>query len=74
VSAPRQLLTLNGYIPQSVVSELLTAIEASLERLGATRVWIDPATHPDLTVMVELPDAVEGYETTRRRGPVEAVS
>jgi hypothetical protein len=73
VSAPRKLLTVNGYIPQSVVSELLTAIEASLERVGATRVWIDPDSHPDLTVMVELPDALGADETARRRASMKAV-
>jgi hypothetical protein len=72
VPTPRKLLTVNGDIPQSVMSELLTAIEASLQRLGATRVWIDPDTHPDLVVMVELPDAVD--ETTRRRASMTAVS
>jgi hypothetical protein len=72
MSSRRKLLTVNGYLPQAVVNELLTSIEASLQRLGATRIWIDPDTHPDLAVMVELPEALD--ETTRRRASMTAVS
>ena len=55
----RKILTLHSPIGPSVVDELLTSIEGALHRVGATRVWIDPQSTHDLTVMAELPDHAE---------------
>ena len=52
----RKILTLHSPIGAHVVDELLTSIEGALQRVGATRVWIDPQSTHDLTVMAELPD------------------
>lgn len=55
----RKILTLHSPIGAPVVDELLTSIEGALHRVGATRVWIDPQSTHDLTVMAELPDRSE---------------
>ena len=55
----RKILTLHSPIGANVVDELLTSIEGALNRVGATRVWIDPQSTHDLTVMAELPDRAE---------------
>ena len=55
----RKILTLHSPIGPNVVDELLTSIEDALHRVGATRVWIDPQSTHDLTVMAELPDRSE---------------
>ena len=55
----RKILTVHSPIGPSVVDELLTSIEGALHRVGATRVWIDPQSTHDLTVMAELPDSSE---------------
>jgi len=55
----RKILTVHSPIGPSVVDELLTSIEGALHRVGATRVWIDPQSTHDLTVMAELPDRTE---------------
>ena len=55
----RKILTLHSPIGAHVVDELLTSIEGALQRVGATRVWIDPQSTHDLTVMAELPDRPE---------------
>ena len=55
----RKILTLHSPIGADVVDELLTSIEGALHRVGATRVWIDPRSTHDLTVMAELPDPAE---------------
>jgi hypothetical protein len=55
----RKILTVHSPIGPNVVDELLTSIEGALQRVGATRVWIDPQSTHDLTVMAELPDRSE---------------
>jgi hypothetical protein len=55
----RKILTVHSPIGPSVVDELLTSIEGALHRVGASRVWIDPQSTHDLTVMAELPDSSE---------------
>lgn len=56
----RRIMTL--HLPQraGVMDQLLSAVEASLLGAGALRVWIDPASTHDLTVMAELPEQAEG--------------
>ena len=56
MTSTKKLLTLHSPLHSTVSGELLTAIEEALGRLGAVRVWIDPESHPDLAVMVELPE------------------
>jgi len=55
----RRIMTL--HMPQrgGVMDLLLSAVEASLLDAGALRVWIDPASSHDLTVMAELPEHPE---------------
>ena len=55
----RKILTLHSPIGADVVDELLTSIENALHKVGATRVWIDPRSTHDLTVMAELPDPAD---------------
>ena len=55
----RKILTLHSPIGADVVDQLLTSIEDALHRVGATRVWIDPRSTHDLTVMAELPDPAD---------------
>lgn len=55
----RKILTLHSPIGANVVDELLSSIEDALHRVGATRVWIDPQSTHDLTVMAELPHRSE---------------
>ncbi|MFC4782975.1 hypothetical protein ACT8ZV_00755 [Nocardioides sp. MAHUQ-72] len=64
MTAPRRLLTLHGPMKATVASELLTAIEEALGRLGAARVWIDPDSHPDMAIMVEMPATVRDANPT----------
>jgi hypothetical protein len=54
------------HMPQraGVMDQLLSAVEASLLDAGALRVWIDPASTHDLTVMAELPEQAEGEVVT----------
>ena len=52
----RRILTLHSPVPTGLLDGLLTAIEAALLRSGASRVWLDYATSPELVVMAELPD------------------
>lgn len=56
MSNPRKILTLHSPIGVDVVDELLTSIEGALRRVGAERVWIDPHSSHDLTVLAELPE------------------
>ena len=58
----RKILTLHSPIGADVVDQLLTSIEDALHRVGATRVWIDPRSTHDLTVMAELPDPADRDE------------
>ena len=53
---PRRILTLHSPIPPTVLDALLTAVETSLRRAGASRVWIDSHRSPDLLVMAEVAD------------------
>lgn len=55
----RKILTLHSPIGADVVDQLLTSIEDALHQVGATRVWIDPRSTHDLTVMAELPDPAD---------------
>jgi len=59
VPQTRKILTLHSPIGADVVDQLLTSIEDALHRVGATRVWIDPRSTHDLTVMAELPDPAD---------------
>jgi hypothetical protein len=53
-------------LPIAVVDDILTATEEALVRLGATRVWVDPA-QPGLAVMAELPaDVLRALEDASR--------
>ncbi|MFC4787239.1 hypothetical protein ACT8ZV_22370 [Nocardioides sp. MAHUQ-72] len=52
----RKILTLHSPIGPHVVDELLTAIEKALHRVGAERVWIDPRSSHDLTILADLPE------------------
>jgi hypothetical protein len=56
LSNTRKILTLHSPIGVDVVDELLTSIEGALHRVGAERVWIDPRSSHDLTVLAELPE------------------
>ena len=49
------------HMPQraAVMDQLLSAVEESLLAAGASRVWIDPASTYDMTVMAELPEGAE---------------
>lgn len=62
---PRRILTLHSPIPPTLLDGLLTAVETSLRRSGASRVWIDSNWSPDLLVMAELAD----IPTDVARGP-----
>ncbi len=56
VANTRKILTLHSPIGPHVVDELLTAIEKALHRVGAERVWIDPRSSHDLTILADLPE------------------
>jgi len=51
-----RIMTLHMPQRAGVMDHLLSAVESSLLAAGALRVWIDPASSHDLTVMAELPD------------------
>ena len=55
----RRIMTLHMPQRAGVLDHLLSAVEASLLGAGALRVWIDPASSYDLTVMAELPEHAE---------------
>lgn len=56
MSEPRRILTVHSPVPPKVLDDLLTAVESSLHRVGAGRVWIDTHWSPDLAVMADLSD------------------
>lgn len=56
MSVTRRILTLHAPVKPSIADELLTSIESALVRSGAERVWIDPQSTYDLTVLAELPE------------------
>lgn len=60
MSVTRRVLTLHAPVKPAVADELLTAIEGALLRAGAERVWIDPTSGYDLTVLAEMPDHATG--------------
>jgi hypothetical protein len=47
-------LTVHSPVPPAALDELLTAVEAALQRSGATRIWIDARFVPELVVMAEF--------------------
>ena len=51
---PRRILTVHSPVPPKLLDDLLTAVESTLHRVGADRVWIDADWSPDLTVMAEM--------------------
>ena len=55
----RRIMTLHMPQRAGVMDQLLSAVEASLLGAGALRVWIDPSSTHDLTVMAELPEHAE---------------
>jgi hypothetical protein len=50
----RRILTVHSPVPPAALDDLLTAVEAALERSGATRIWIDARFVPELVVMAEF--------------------
>lgn len=57
MSTTRQILTLHAPIAPWLLDTLLSSIEESLVEAGAKRVWIDPRSTYDLTVLAEFPDS-----------------
>jgi hypothetical protein len=51
-----RVLTVHGEVGIQVQVAVLDALEAALTDQGATRIWIDPATGPDLVVLAEFGD------------------
>ncbi|MFC4787240.1 hypothetical protein ACT8ZV_22375 [Nocardioides sp. MAHUQ-72] len=56
MALPRKIVTLHSPVPKQILDDLLTCIEQSLDRTGASRVWIDGRFCPELVVMAEFAD------------------
>jgi len=67
----RRILTVHSPIRPDVLDQLLSSIEESLVGTGAERVWIDPQSTHDLTVLAEFEDAAESVPQPRAEGETE---
>jgi hypothetical protein len=56
VPTPRKILTLHPPLGDETTDALLTAVEAALLRVGATRIWVETDSYPDITVMATVPE------------------
>ncbi|NYD40512.1 hypothetical protein [Nocardioides panaciterrulae] len=52
----RRILTLHAPVGKSVLDGVLTSLEQTLVDVGAERVWIDPTSADDLTVLADFPE------------------
>jgi hypothetical protein len=62
VADVRRVVTVHAGTSDPMRNEILGHIEQALLAAGASRIWIDPATRPDLAVMVDMavvPEVVE---------------
>jgi hypothetical protein len=56
MSVIRRVLTVHAGTSMPVQLALLDAVEDVLKDQGASRIWIDPDTRPDLLVLAEFDD------------------
>ncbi|MFC4786224.1 hypothetical protein ACT8ZV_17235 [Nocardioides sp. MAHUQ-72] len=56
MTSPRKILTLHPPLGDRATDALLTAVEAALLEVGATRIWVETDCYPDLTVMAMVPE------------------
>jgi hypothetical protein len=54
MAAIHRVLTVHAGIDVAVQLALLDAVEEALHGLGASRIWIDAETRPDLLVLAEF--------------------
>ena len=56
VSSTRKILTLHPPLGDSTIDAILTSLEAALIEAGASRIWVESESYPDLTVMATMPE------------------
>ena len=56
MSSPRKILTLHPPLGDRTIDGILTSLEAALVDAGATRIWVESDSYPDLTVMATMPE------------------
>jgi hypothetical protein len=56
VSSPRKILTLHPPLGDETIDRILTSLETALVDAGASRIWVESESYPDLTVMATLPE------------------
>ncbi|GAA2144441.1 hypothetical protein GCM10009844_18030 [Nocardioides koreensis] len=56
VSSTRKILTLHPPLGDSTIDAILTSLETALVESGASRIWVESESYPDLTVMAEMPE------------------
>ena len=58
VTSTRKILTLHPPLGDSTIDSILTSLEAALVEAGASRIWVESESYPDLTVMATMPELV----------------
>ncbi len=53
----RRILTLHAPVGKTVLDDVLSSLEHALVEVGAEKVWIDPASTADLTVLADFPES-----------------
>ncbi len=56
VSSPRKILTLHPPLGDRTIDAILTSLETALLDAGASRIWVESESYPDLTVMANMPE------------------
>ena len=56
MSSTRKILTLHPPLGDQTLDGILTSLESALMAAGATRIWVESESYPDLTVMADMPE------------------
>ena len=56
MSSTRKILTLHPPLGDATIDRILTSLETALVDAGASRIWVESESYPDLTVMATLPE------------------
>ena len=67
----RRILTLHGPVGKSVLDEVLSSVEQALADVGAEKIWIDPTSTPDLTVLADFPESATHGKVPAPRAAVD---
>ena len=64
----RRILTLHAPVGKQVLDDVLSSLEHALAEGGVEKVWIDPASTADLTVLADFPEPPADGQVPPPRG------